>query len=365
MNILRKTVLSLLLTAVAVMGYAQSDCFTYQTSDNNVITGLTEKGTAARALTIPASVTNVIRGAFYDAHSNLTSLTIEDGGNPSFLGNLFGGNATGNTLTKINMGSEMSVDNMYSLLTSLGSRGALQTVEIEGYTGGAITWNDATINSILTSTVRVILPAALVSNQTFGEAGVYGRFEISKEIISFCTNATFQDVDNGSNMLFYVADNVDGQRIHIQRVHYIAAGKGVLIHRTENSSGFADLPRVNGVPQESSDNSLYASNMLVGVTQETHIDQTVGEKTNLVLKDGAFHPTSGGSIKANKAYLQVPTDWLTNTARLEIAFDEETVGIDNMNIYENDNCYYDMQGRKVSNPQRGLYIVKGKKVLIK
>ena len=359
MNILRKTVLSLLLTAAAAMGYAQSNCFTYEDNGQTIINGLTQTGEYAESLTIPATVTRIRSGAFM--YANAKKLTIYNG-NPAFESPLFGNKA--NTLTTIDMGNGMSVANMIALLTSLGS-GPQGTIVASGFTGNPDASNETWSSVTWTGVTSVILPAALVGNQSFGSAEVKGRFTIAKEIISFCTNATFQDVDNGSNMLFYVADYVDGQRIHIQRVHYIAAGKGVLIHRTENSSGFADLPRVNGVPQASSDISLYASNMLVGVTQETYIDPTDGGKTNLVLKDGAFHPTSRGPIKANKAYLQVPTNWLTNTARLEIVFDEETVGIDNMNIYENDNCYYDMQGRKVSNPQRGLYIVKGKKVLIK
>ena len=115
------------------MGYVQEDqeVFDYEAnSGKTIITGLTSQGMAATELVIPSTVTEVGEGAFYNAHPELFSLTI-DGGNPAFGANLFGGN--GNTLTDINMGSGMSVTNMYSLLTSLGSRGALQTVEIGGY----------------------------------------------------------------------------------------------------------------------------------------------------------------------------------------------------------------------------------------
>ncbi len=114
------------------MGYAQEDqeVFDYEAnSGKTIITGLTSQGMAATELVIPSTVTEVGEGAFYYAHPELFSLTI-DGGNPAFGANLFDGN--GNTLTDINMGSGMSVTNMYSLLTSLGSRGALQTVEIGG-----------------------------------------------------------------------------------------------------------------------------------------------------------------------------------------------------------------------------------------
>ena len=50
------------------------------------------------------------------------------------------------------------------------------------------------------------------------------------------------------------------------------------------------------------------------------------------------------------------------------AFEEDATRIANVNDNVNDNCYYDLQGRCVSNGQslkKGLYIVNGKKVFIK
>lgn len=353
----------LMLMAETMTGYAQSDCFTY--ADNgNTITGLTDKGKAAKGLIIPSTVTSVNSRAFQDANSNLKNLIIDDG-NPTFQSNLFGGRT--NTLTKINMGSGMSVDNMHSLLLSLGSRGNLVTVEIEGYSGGNISWNDNSINNILTSNVNVVLPAAQVASQTFGNAKVYGHFTIEKEIISFCGNVTFQDVDNGSNMLFYVVDKLEDQRIHIQRVQYIVAGKGVLIHKTASTTGSVSLPRINNT--YGTDASLYSSNMLVGVTADTPIEAVDGDKTNLVLKDGAFHPTSGGTIKANKAYLQIPTTQLPAGARLEISFPGEEMGLGSLttNPSPNGEDWYDLSGRHLSGKPsaKGIYMNNGKKYVIK
>ena len=87
-------------------------------------------------------------------------------------------------------------------------------------------------------------------------------------------------------MLFYVADGLanDG-RLHIQRVWYVAAGKGVLIHRTNSSSGYANLLRTDysfedlinqKIPQAITDKTPYENNMLKGVTTATTIAATVG-----------------------------------------------------------------------------------------
>ena len=195
---LQVLMLLFLLLVGANGAYAQSDCFEYE---ENVIIGLTETGRAASSLTIPATVTTVNSGAF-SAAAYVSTLIIEAGGNPAFEASLFGTKA--NPISDIQiLGNSMTVANIQKLFTSLGAQGALSTAYIAGYSGE---WSDIASNAVLTSEVTVTLPAALVRAQQFGDAKVCGRFEITKEIISFCGNATFQDTDDGSNMLFYIAD---------------------------------------------------------------------------------------------------------------------------------------------------------------
>lgn len=368
----RTTLIMLLMATGTIMCHAQSDCFTY--GDENVITGLTTKGEDAKELVIPSNVTAVRSGAFEDANSKLATLTI-DNGNPVFESNVFG---SGNSnLTLINLGNNMSVNNMYALLTSLGTTDVLDKVVIGNYSGETISWTDNTINNILTDEVTVVLPAAQVSNQVFGRANVCGRFTIDKELISFCGNATFQDIDYGSNMLFYVANSYENsQYVHLQRVWHIVAGQGVLIHKTESSSGYADLLRIDSfddlnTQQANADREVYANSMLKGVTEATQIGATEGDKTNIILKNAAFHPTSGGLIPANRAYLQIPTASLAKEgATFELVFSDNTTGIDNYELqvtdYPNaDSCFYNLNGQRISKPEKGIYIVNGKKYIKK
>ena len=47
-------------------------------------------------------------------------------------------------------------------------------------------------------------------------------------------------------------------------------------------------------------------------------------------------------------------------------FEQEiATGIKNVNVNVNDNCYYDLNGRRVTQPTKGIYILNGKKVVIK
>ena len=363
----------LLLLAGSMTGFAQSEYFEYEDPYYmTIINGLTSEGLAASSLTIPKEVTVVKSGAFRSPSAKVSALIIEAGGNPAFEANLFGTckNSSNEDVPCDNLlgdiqilGNSMSVSNIKALFASLGAQGALSTVYIEGYSGE---WSDITDTGVLAADVEVRLPAALVSDQQFGNAKVSGRFSLTKDLVTFCGNVTFLDTDDGSNMLFYVADYRAGDgRLHIQRVSYVKAGKGVLIHRAKDTSTYADLPRYSK-SISSADETLYSSNMLVGVTLPTLIGSTDGGMTNYILKDGAFHPTSSGTVKANKAYLQIPT----SAARemLTISFDdEETTGVAEVRSQKEEvrGDVYDLSGRRVAHPTKGLYITNGKKYVIR
>ena len=78
--------------------------------------------------------------------------------------------------------------------------------------------------------------------------------------------------------------------------------------------------------------------------------------------DFGFHQVSvAGKLGAYKAYLpaaNVPG----GAAKFSIVFDE-TNGIATLSHERTDNVYYDLQGRRVMNPTKGLFIVNGKKVI--
>ena len=70
---------------------------------------------------------------------------------------------------------------------------------------------------------------------------------------------------------------------------------------------------------------------------------------------------SGVAVPAGKAYLVVPT-----SVREFIGFGEDATGVETLkqNAKE-DNQYFNLAGQRVAQPTKGLYIVNGKKVVIK
>ena len=165
--------------------------------------------------------------------------------------------------------------------------------------------------------------------------------------------------------------------------------KAYIVSAFKPSTGEVTLTRITDVPANTGivvkgNANTYAipwgpgetvvANMLVGVTTNTVLNKVDGDYTNYILakKNGnlGFYAVSDGStLSAGKAYLPLPTAQLPSGAgarQMTMIFDDETTGIeDNNREIINNNCYYDLQGRRVSTPTRGLYIVNGKKVIIK
>ena len=245
--------------------------------------------------------------------------------------------------------------------------------------------------------IKVVMPAARVGTQQFGNATVYGRFTLTSEIASFCGNACFQDIDNGSNLLFYIPTEIvehEGEKmVHIVRVQYIMPNQGVLRHKVEGSSPYVELPRIDTDNVSDIDKELYDTNLLVGVTTPTPINaiETIGGEvyTNMILRSGSFYRTSGGRLGANRAYLQIKSSDVAGLAKLSTLADDEPTGINTMHNEEcimhnnpsGNSWYYDLQGRKISFPsgggregassfiphpssKKGIYIIDGKKVVI-
>ena len=374
--------------AVALPLSAQTDCFTYEDEARTIVAGINESSMSyiedEGALTIPSHVTTIRPHAFaliINSSRAISDLVIK-GGNPEFEAD-DGRNALSDVNDKVSrieiQGNAMTVENIAKMLEGKGRKGALERIDIYADAFPL----DASITSPTidenTERVRVVLPASRVgSSQAIGSASIYGRFELSKELATFCGSALFQDIDDGSNFLFYIPTEivpVNGEKmVHIQRVWHILPGQGILIHKEGNTSSTVELPRLSDTPtttQYGKDETLFGSNMLRGVTAPTEIGETETRGsvtyTNMILYEGNFYPTSGGMLGANRAYLQVPSAEVENLSRLSmfIASPDDLDGI--RQAAERAHCtdsWYTLGGLRLNGKQmrHGIYIHDGKKV---
>ena len=100
---------------------------------------------------------------------------------------------------------------------------------------------------------------------------------------------------------------------------------------------------------------------------------TVLDEFTLFLNDNKFWYSAGSTkMKAFRAYfdfLDVLTSVENAASRVIMSFGDETTGIgatlNDTGQMINDRFVYDLQGRKVAQPQKGLYIKNGRKEVIK
>lgn len=110
---------------------------------------------------------------------------------------------------------------------------------------------------------------------------------------------------------------------------------------------------------------VIASTDAIEGTNDLRVSTGTDVENMYVLANGAngvgFYPWGGTNLSAGKVYLLANT----STAREFLGFDNGTTAIETVKAQKVDGQYYDLQGRMVSNPTKGLYIVNGKKVIIK
>jgi hypothetical protein len=130
------------------------------------------------------------------------------------------------------------------------------------------------------------------------------------------------------------------------------ANKGYLVM---GLSGDQKIPFTDGSSSYSGDNKL------VGVTAPTAI---ASDAKIYVLSDGEFHPCSGGTLAAGKAYLNCSgIEGLAKSITFSFV---ETTGIRNISSDEDasNTPIYNLSGMRVKKAQKGVYIRNGKKYVV-
>ena len=124
-------------------------------------------------------------------------------------------------------------------------------------------------------------------------------------------------------------------------------------------------PGTYNVPVADASTTVPAGNQLVGTMAPTYIETVTGDYTNFGLSGGKFVRIANGIIPANKAYLPILTAAIP-AHEFSIVFDDVVTGI-NLTKGEavNNNQYFNLAGQRVAKPTKGLYIVNGKKIIIK
>ena len=152
----------------------------------------------------------------------------------------------------------------------------------------------------------------------------------------------------------YTAKLVDGEVV-LTKVDNVPAGTGVVLKAAE---GTYNVPEAASSTTDKGD--LQGDN-----DQDTNVEVDGWTFYVLGMNGGKaqFQRASSGSIPAGKAYLMV---YSGEAPALNVVFGDAT-GIEAVKKAETvaDGAYYNLAGQRVAQPTKGLYIVNGKKVVIK
>ena len=171
---------------------------------------------------------------------------------------------------------------------------------------------------------------------------------------TFYSNASNFKASAGTQVF---AVNLTGTAITMTEITdgIVNSGQGVVLKSTAAS--------ITMTPNASASADDYSGNSLVGtMTNITNPGNAYVLNYKAATGAGFYKLSSGGNIGANKAYL------VSGAGAPEFfGFDGNTTSINEVRGKMEDVSgeYYDLQGRRVSQPTKGLYIVNGKKVVIK
>ena len=211
-----------------------------------------------------------------------------------------------------------------------------------------------------------VIKVTNANNMRISKIEVFGYEDVTITAAKYATYCPVVDLDFSTTDVTVYKAKVEGNVAKFTEVTdgLVKAGEGVILY-CETADTYS-IPATTGATELS-------NNELVGVTERTQVDWNVGTKYNYILQQSGsgivFNKATGAYLTANRAYLSTTYNVGSGARELAIEIDGETTGIDatfNDNVEMiNDNVIYDLSGRRVENPTKGIYIINGKKVVIR
>ncbi len=161
------------------------------------------------------------------------------------------------------------------------------------------------------------------------------------------------DFSSVAGLKAYAATAASASSVTLTEVGAVPAGTPLVLIGTASTEYTVPVAASASAP---------AANLLVAGDGTTTIGGT--GKYDYVLSSGVFHRANEGTVAVGKAYLHL--DSAPAARELTISFGEAT-GISAIAKSQepNANGYYNLAGQRVAQPTKGLYIVNGKKIVVK
>lgn len=169
-------------------------------------------------------------------------------------------------------------------------------------------------------------------------------------------NLDFANV-SPSGLTAYAATNAGASSVTMSPVETVPSATPLLLAGTASTTYYVPVVESATAPE---------TNYLVKGDGSTDMSEVAGYNY-ILYSDGLFYRCTSGTIATTKAYLHLES--APSSHALDIIFDEDNgdvTGIAEVSSKKEFNGeYFNLSGQKVQNPTKGLYIVNGRKVVIK
>ena len=171
---------------------------------------------------------------------------------------------------------------------------------------------------------------------------------------------------------FYELKGYDGTTVSMESVTETKANTPYMFKpKAADTEVAAKMVKVEATPAEAPVAGNAVKIKFVGTYKKKDIVSDDGSSTwyYCFMADGAEAGkfvrviTNPVTMNPYRAYMVVEGG--ASSRELDLVIDGVSTGIKNMKVGTDDNVYYDLQGRRVLYPTKGLYIVNGRKVIIK
>ena len=183
---------------------------------------------------------------------------------------------------------------------------------------------------------------------------------------TLCLPFTIDPTSEANTCNFYTLQNIGNESVVLELIENgtVEAGQPVVIRKKDNTQTDIQINNVENTQVVKEPKNTNTGNRLMGTFTNMELaDDCYFIANNQFRLVSNYKPaTSGVKLAAFRAYIQPQKTNVKHAPSLNISVDDKTTGIENTNVIDllNDKEaeYYDVNGRRIQNLQKGINIVK-------
>ena len=177
---------------------------------------------------------------------------------------------------------------------------------------------------------------------------------------TYVSDSKLDFTDKGIKAYIAKADGTTG--VTFEQVKKVPANTGVLLYKDGGTT--EAIPVLSGDAEDVTGNVFKPGTGATVASEDGSLHNYILNNVNEVV---GFYKAAGKTVGTNRAYIQIDENSTPVKGFIALPGSDEETGIETMRDGENEkmSAIFDLSGRRVAKPTRGLYIVNGKKVLVK